>query len=176
MIECLEPIIDTRAKILILGSMPGEQSLRLQQYYANPRNHFWGLMSAALGCSLQGGYEERVEGLQQHGVALWDVLAECERKGSLDSAIRRERANEIGALLARYSSIGAIFFNGGKAEQSFKRSGEQGQLPSGIAMARLPSSSPTPGRNVLGFAEKATVWASAIRPMLLDIGRQGTEN
>lgn len=226
MIQCLEPIVDERAKLFILGSMPGEQSLQLQQYYANPRNHFWRLMSEVLGCSLQGGYEERVKRLQEHGIALWDVLAECEREGSLDSAIRGERANDIGALLVRYSSIRAVCFNGGKAEQSFKRyllaprpavSGSQaspareglkattshphpaierpanggghplsagdhskpavGQpepgpspLPLGIAMERLPSSSPTPGRNVLGFAEKATVWASVIRPLLLDIG------
>lgn len=82
------PVVGENPTVLILGSMPGEASLRAQRYYHHPQNLFWRMLGEALRFDSKIPYEERVEFLKQKGVALWDVLAACDRAGSLDSAIK----------------------------------------------------------------------------------------
>ncbi len=115
------PVIDKHARVLILGSMPGEESLAKNQYYANPRNAFWFILGQLLGFDHGMDYRSRTRMLQEGKIALWDVLSACQRKGSLDSAIKNEsiRVNDFETLLGRYSSIETIFFNGAKAEVEY---------------------------------------------------------
>ena len=85
--EGFPPIADKKATILILGTMPGEESLRKQEYYGNPRNTFWKIMATLFEFEHEEIYEERVKRLKINHIALWDVMQACERLGSLDSAI-----------------------------------------------------------------------------------------
>lgn len=134
------PVVGRAPRVLILGTMPSRVSLRKRQYYGHPQNLFWRLLGDALGEDLWGaGYAERLRILKRRAVALWDVFASCERRGSLDSAIRGERPNLVGDLVRR-RRIRAVFFNGAKARAAFLRAHPEG-LP-GVVLRDLPSSSP----------------------------------
>ena len=99
---------DENARVLILGSMPGAESLRLQQYYAYRHNAFWRIMGEIYGFSPELPYPERLAKLRENGVALWDVLAECVRPGSLDSAIRAPRPNDVPGLVKKLPKLERI--------------------------------------------------------------------
>lgn len=153
----LAPAARPNAAVLILGSMPGAASLAQQQYYAHPRNAFWPLMAQLAGFSSTLPYQEKVTALNASGIALWDVIASCQRKGSLDSAIREEQANDFAGFFASQPDIVAIAFNGAKAWQSFKRYVLPQQIvPADIRLLTLPSTSPA--HAALGFAEKLQQW------------------
>ncbi|WP_416150543.1 DNA-deoxyinosine glycosylase [Salipaludibacillus sp. HK11] len=157
-IASMEPIIAPGAKVLILGSMPGKQSLETQQYYGNPRNHFWAILSELLDSDLtEVSYEEKCAFLKEKKIALWDVIATCEREGSLDSAIRREKMNDLTNLIKLFPTIQGIGLNGTKAFQSFQTYLKKQPIPN-IAYTKLPSTSPVPGKNVKSFAEKVESW------------------
>lgn len=135
--------------------MPGVASLRKSQYYAHPRNQFWQLLAGVLGEKLdEMDYAGRLAVLKKRGIALWDVLASCRRQGSLDSDIGDEEPNEI-ARLIRETAIRAVFLNGGKAEAAFRQFAAE-SLPSGVAVHRLPSSSPAHAGKT--FDEKLAQW------------------
>jgi double-stranded uracil-DNA glycosylase len=110
------------AVVLILGSMPGKESLLQQQYYAHPRNLFWDIMEQMLGINKSLPYQERLTKLKQNRIALWDVVSECRRKGSLDSNIdiTSASANDFVSFFQHYNNIRNVFFNGKKAENLFK--------------------------------------------------------
>lgn len=149
------PICDKRARLLILGSLPGERSIRDLQYYAHPRNAFWGIMRDVFGCV--GSYKKRCGILRENSVALWDVLASAPRAGSLDSRIDLEHAvpNDFATLLSRCSKIETIGFNGRAAQKLFRRF----VLPSlsrDYRYVTLPSTSPA--HAVMSAAEKSSVW------------------
>ena len=140
------PLARRDARVLILGSMPGAESLRRRQYYAHPHNQFWPIMGALFGAGLDLPYAQRVERLLERGVAVWDVLKHCEREGSLDSGIRRdtEVVNDFTRFLEEHPSICAVFFNGRKSEGVFTRRVQAQLGPRGTTLrcARLPSTSP----------------------------------
>ncbi len=97
--RCFPPVVDDRTRLLLLGSLPGEESLARGQYYANPRNQFWRLIGAVIERDLVGlDYEARLESLLAAGVGLWDTVAEANRTGSLDTAIRGHQANDLQSL------------------------------------------------------------------------------
>ncbi len=154
--RCFDPVVDERTRLLVLGSLPGEKSLAVQQYYGNPQNKFWLLMSEVLGVALVPlSYEARLQTLLDHGVGLWDVVAEAHRPGSLDSAIRNRDDNDLPGLLARYPNIRAIAFNGGTAARlGLKVLGNQA---SHYRVFNLPSSSPA---YTLPFVEKLASWSA----------------
>lgn len=148
MVTSFPPVITPASTVLILGSMPGEMSLRMVQYYAHPRNHFWRFMEDLTGVSTQAEYAQRIEHLKQTGVALWDSLKECERpRGSADSAIvaGTEVPNDFPALLAKHTAIRAIGFNGKKSEQVFRKH-VLSTIPAAVLgrfdLLSLPSTSP----------------------------------
>ena len=140
----LPPLAAADARVLILGSMPGSESLRRQQYYAHPHNLFWPFMGELFDAGPSLAYPERVIRLQGRKVAVWDVLLHCEREGSLDSSIRAhsEVANDFAAFFAQQQSLRAVYFNGRKAETAFLRH----VLPllgnSPVERIALPSTSP----------------------------------
>lgn len=141
------PVVAQDATVLILGSMPGSRSLAAGQYYAHPHNLFWRFMAEIYGVKRDAPYAERLRILQAAGVALWDVLKECEREGSLDADIipASERPNDFKWLLTTYPSIRKICFNGSKAATAFKRLVLPTLVPSlheNRTLIRLPSTSP----------------------------------
>ena len=150
---------DPTARVLVLGSMPGEASLRAGQYYANERNAFWRIMGDLLGAGPAMPYAQRLDRLKGAGIALWDVIAACERYGSLDSDIVNSSvcANDFSAFFEAHRSIRRVFFNGGAAETTFRRH----VLPqlSGVPLQlhRLPSTSPAHAAR--GYAEKLGAWS-----------------
>jgi len=148
--RCFPAVVGRKPKVLILGSLPGAASLRLGQYYGHPRNRFWELLGGALGEDLRSlPYPRRLARLKARGVALWDVVAEAHRPGSLDSSIRRASHNEVAALIARIRPR-AVFLNGLKAAAAFRRC-----APGSPAFV-LPSSSPANAS--VPWARKARAW------------------
>ncbi|NWF38013.1 DNA-deoxyinosine glycosylase [Mariprofundus sp. NF] len=111
------------AKVFILGSMPSVKSLVKAEYYAHPQNAFWVIMGDLFDFDAALPYEERLVLLRESGVALWDVAHQCVRPGSLDSAIKMESvvANDFETLFKTHRHIRAIFFNGRKAEELYRR-------------------------------------------------------
>ncbi len=152
--HCFAPIVDLDCTALILGSMPGEESLRKQEYYAYPRNAFWQLISGTLH---ELPYAEKCAYMLSRNIALWDVLLSAERKGSLDSNIKNEVSNDFSRFLRQYPNIQHIFFNGGKAKSAFEKYFTDLYLD--YECAQLPSSSPA---YTLSFEEKQVVWRQAL--------------
>lgn len=152
--RCFDPVVDSRTRLLVLGSLPGEKSLALQQYYGNRQNQFWMLMSEVIDVDLVSlDYTSRLDALLAHGVGLWDVVAEAQRKGSLDSHIRERDDNDLLDWLSRHPHIEAIAFNG-------KTAARWGLKVLGAAaltyqIVELPSSSPA---HTLRYTDKARQW------------------
>ena len=153
------PVHDRHARILILGSMPGRRSLQEREYYAHPRNAFWWIMGQLLNFDYRASYAQRIEHLLSANVALWDVLHDCTREGSLDSAIVRdsEQANDIDKFMCGHEQLSTVAFNGGAAGRIFMRHFPTliDSLPR-IRFQRLPSSSPAHAR--LDREAKLTLW------------------
>lgn len=150
MSECqsFAPLVDSRCRVLILGSMPGVKSLAMQEYYAHPQNRFWRLLALLLKEELPKSYAAKCALLLRHHVALWDTLGYCEREGSLDSDIKNEQPNAICELLEANPNIKAVFCNGGKAQAAFKRYFVK-RLPSEIRVHYFHSTSPANARMCL---------------------------
>ncbi|MBK1733022.1 DNA-deoxyinosine glycosylase [Thiococcus pfennigii] len=165
------PIVGGRPRTLILGSMPGEASLRRGQYYGHPRNAFWPIMTALLGIDPATDYAERTTALVAAGIALWDVMAECERIGSLDTAIRPAsiRVNDFQALFDACPDIDLVAFNGGTAEREYHRRVRPGLSPTAraIATCRLPSTSPAHAG--MSSGDKARAWHAVLAGRLAQI-------
>lgn len=140
MIHSFAPVVDDQCRVLVLGSMPSVVSLERQQYYGHKQNFFWPMLFQLFGEPYSDDYAVKQQLLLRHHIALWDVLASCEREGSLDSQITNEAANDIRGLLQQYPQIQHLLFNGGKAYQSMKRNFPD--LLQQMAYTRMPSTSP----------------------------------
>jgi hypoxanthine-DNA glycosylase len=147
------PVVNAATRLLVLGSLPGEESLARRQYYANPRNQFWRLMSEVTGADLISlPYEPRLERLLEAGVGLWDSVGSATRPGSLDVSIRGHSANPLRGLADSLPQLRAIGFNGGtSARIGMKELGEDARW----ALLPLPSSSPA---FTLSFEKKREAW------------------
>lgn len=147
------PVVDDACRILVLGTLPGDESLRRREYYAHPRNLFWPILFALFGAAPAPAHADRLAFALRHNIALWDVCASARRLLSADTAIHGEVPNAIDALLDRYPAIGVIAFNGSGArrlhDRHFARRADRRYLA-------LPSTSPAHAR--LGFAEKLARW------------------
>ena len=157
----LPPVVDDGTRVLVLGSMPGQVSLQMQQYYAHPRNAFWRIMSELLGLDDHADYAARLDAMLAAGIGLWDVLRLCDRPGSLDSAIVRDsmEANDFEKLFAQRPSITQVFFNGAKAEQVFRRLVAP-NLARPPTYLRLPSSSPANAG--VAYDAKLRAWRAVV--------------
>ncbi len=155
------PIVDARARILVLGTLPGEESLRRREYYAHPRNLFWPIVFGLFGTTPAVDYAERLAFVMAHRIALWDVCELGERDASADSSIRSERPNAIDRLLEAHPLIRAVAFNGTTARRLYDRHFAR---RSDLAYLALPSTSPAHAR--LDFAAKLARW-TALREALL---------
>jgi hypoxanthine-DNA glycosylase len=156
------------AEVLILGSLPGERSIAVQQYYAQERNAFWRIMGELCGAEPQMVYPARLKRLCASGIALWDVVAAGERRGSLDSAIVTSTiaVNDFHAFFAAHARIRLICFNGRKAENLYIRR-VLPMLPveaAGIESRLLPSTSPAHAAR--SYEQKLALWSEALRGRL----------
>jgi TDG/mug DNA glycosylase family protein len=153
-------VLGRDARVLILGSFPGEASLAARQYYAHPRNHFWPLLGAVLDLPLADlPYRPRLARLRASRIALWDTIVACERKGSLDGSIRNAERGDVARVHRVARNLALVCFNGktaGRAEPVWRDAGYQTLV--------LPSSSPA---NTRPFAEKLAAWL-AIGALLRD--------
>jgi hypoxanthine-DNA glycosylase len=152
MLRGFPPVVGNDTHTLILGSFPGEASLAATQYYAHPRNQFWRLLGAVLDEPLaELPYEERLLRVLTHGIGVWDVLAACEREGSLDVAIRNATPNDFAALRAHAPQLAKVCFNG-------KTAGRFAPViaAAGYTTLVLPSSSPA--NAMLSFDQKLRLW------------------
>ena len=117
----LPPVMGNNPSILVLGTMPGTESLRKREYYAKSGNRFWDLIARLGGEELPNSYEDKIKLLDKCGIALWDVLASAKRAGSSDESITNEIPNNLPEFLKEIPSIRTIAFNGKKAEVLFDR-------------------------------------------------------
>ena len=149
------PIADQRARILVLGTLPGEELLRRGEYYAHPRNLFWPIVFALFDAVPAAGYAEKLAFVTAQRIALWDVCQSGEREASADLTIRRECPNPIDRLLDTHPLIRAVAFNGTGAQRLHDR--HFSRRPE-ITYLALPSTSPAHAR--IGFAGKLACWAA----------------
>jgi hypoxanthine-DNA glycosylase len=147
----LAPVLTRHTRILVLGSFPGEASLAARQYYAHPRNHFWPIISAVLDEPLdEQPYRERIARLRARGVGLWDTIVACERRGSLDGAIRNAERADVARARRAAPALALVCFNGQTAARAASVWRE-----AGYATLVLPSTSPA---NTHPLAEKLAAW------------------
>lgn len=153
MIQSFPPIINEESRILILGSIPGVKSLEAQQYYAHPYNHFWRIMYALFDKLPESDYVDRIRSLQEKRIALWDVVHQCTRNGSLDTNIVNETANDFIMLFQQHPNLILLAFNGTKAFNIYKR--KVGFEGGPKAHVLLPSTSPA---NTRKYEDKLASW------------------
>lgn len=148
----LDPVIAHGTRLVVLGSFPGAASLKAQQYYAHPRNHFWPIVGALLGVDLMAmPYARRIEAIRERGLGVWDVYAACLREGSLDSAIEAAEHNDLASLKKRAPGLQAIAHNGGESARSMRITHSLG-----LPVYRLPSTSPANAS--WSFERKLAAW------------------
>ena len=148
------PVVDDKTRILVLGSLPGDASLKAVQYYAHPQNAFWRLVGAVAGRDLAAlAYPDRLAALAEARIGLWDVIATAARAGSLDAAIRDAEAADLRALVAGLPALRAIAFNGKTAARIGRR-----QLAGTRDRALLDLPSSSPAHAGMTFADKRARW------------------
>jgi hypoxanthine-DNA glycosylase len=159
-------VADAGARVLVLGSLPGPVSLRERQYYAQPRNAFWRIMGMLFGASPERSYEDRLEILRRHHVALWDVCASAHRPGALDASIRRASVvpNDFAEFFAAHPELRLICFNGRVAAELYRRRVLPGLAEdlSRLRYETLPSTSPALA--AMSFEHKLERWSIVGRP------------
>ncbi|NLD56664.1 MAG: DNA-deoxyinosine glycosylase [Methanomicrobiales archaeon] len=153
-ISCgLHPVTVAHPRTLILGSFPSTLSLRHAEYYGNSRNHFWKILGTLLGFDAGLPYPQRIAILTHHHVALWDVVASCQRPGSADARIKVPVLNDIAGFVTARPTLGLIALNGKTAARFYARVAAGITVPS----VTLPSTSPANAR--MSFDEKVTRWS-----------------
>jgi hypoxanthine-DNA glycosylase len=153
-ISSFPPIISDDSRVLVLGTMPGAESLRQYRYYAYERNHFWSVIFALYGMERPVDYDERVQFLHEKKIAVWDVLASCERRSSADSEIKNPEPNKIVELIDDHPQIQAVFLNGKGATKLFNRH-ILIKLHRVVHVETLPSTSPA---YAIPFSVKLAGW------------------
>lgn len=155
-IHSFAPIINSDCKTLVLGSMPGKESLRKNEYYGYPRNAFWKIMFQLLGEEFTDDYAKKKHLLLSNNIALWDVISNCERQGSLDSSIKSDAPNDFALLYKSYPKIKHVFFNGAKSYDTYRCKVGFDDVKT---YTRLPSTSPA---NAIKIDIKLTDWMKII--------------
>ena len=155
----LPPAIPPSARVLVLGSFPGEESLRQSKYYAHPRNQFWRLLGEVITEPLaELAYAKRLQRLARHRIGVWDIITGCEREGSLDSDIRDASFAQFEWLAKHAPKLRVIAMNGQKAGTAQRRIAALG-----YQTLVLPSSSPA---YTISYADKLRAW-QVLRPHVL---------
>jgi TDG/mug DNA glycosylase family protein len=153
-------VADPDACVLILGTLPGAESLERCEYYARKTNSFWSIMGELVGALPDMEYKERLDVLNRNGIALWDVCHSAERSGSLDSRIivSTIEPNDLSSFLANHSRVRLICFNGRLAEKIFRRLSWSANV-SQIRCEVLPSTSPA---HTIARSQKLSLWGKSL--------------
>lgn len=159
--KAFEPIVNANSKILILGTMPGEKSLELQEYYGNRGNQFWKIMFGMFSIPLSHDYNKKKQLLADKGIALWDVLQYCEREGSLDSNIKNEQPNDFKSFYKKHPQIKHVFFSSKNAAAYYDKYVGRRTY---ICYTTLPS--PSGANATKPFAVKLQEWSDKILPLI----------
>jgi TDG/mug DNA glycosylase family protein len=157
-IDSFEPIIGGKPKVLILGTMPSVMSLEVQEYYGFGRNQFWKIMGELFEFDRNAPYEIRTAKMIAQGIAVWDVMQSCERKGSLDKDIKSAVYNDIVGLIQTYPSIRVVIANGSKARDVYNKQFHEA-LPQ-IEMIPYYSTSPA---NAIAYEKKMQQWRGILQ-------------
>ena len=175
LVHSFAPVIAPGCHTLILGSMPGERSLAVAEYYGHPRNAFWPIMGQLFGFSTLLPYPERLEKLNGAGIALWDVMASCERAGSLDTSIvgATVTPNAIPELLVHYPETQRIILNGTAAATAFKKYVMPRMAASHRRCAVLQAPSTSPAHASMRHEDKLRVWETLLRTPTLSAQENG---
>jgi hypoxanthine-DNA glycosylase len=148
----LAPVIASNTRLVVLGSFPGVASLRAQQYYGHPRNHFWPIVGALWGVDLMTlPYDQRLEQARSRGLGIWDVYASCRREGSLDQAIEDATLNDLASLIQWAPGLRAVAHNGGESARAMRHTAALG-----LPVYKLPSTSPANAS--WSFERKLAAW------------------
>jgi double-stranded uracil-DNA glycosylase len=159
--RCFDPVVDRHTRVLVLGSLPGDQSLARNEYYGNRQNKFWELLGSVIGVDLRAqAYSDRLASLLVHGIGLWDVIAQAQRAGSLDTAIRDASHNALAEWTETLPNLAAIAFNGGTSARIGRK--QLSQKAVRVTLIDLPSSSPA---HTIGYERKQEAWQQ-LRPFL----------
>lgn len=153
------PVWNKDIRILVLGSMPSALSLERGQHFANPRNAFWPIAFDSFAQPMETEYGARLRFLLERGIGLWDAAASCQRRGSLDSAMRQVRLNDFAPLFAACPALKTVLCNGSKAFALFARAVRGRDL--GARALCLPSTSPALAS--LSYGQKLAAWAPYLR-------------
>lgn len=158
--RAFEPIVNDNSKILILGSLPSDKSIIANEYYGNKTNQFWDIISLVLENKKVEfkSYNEKIQFLNKHYIALWDVYGVAERKGSLDSNIKNGEFNCINEFLHKYTNIKTILVNGKESEMAFKQYLKNENINCNYRY--VPSSSSANTKYTI--IEKVELWKKAI--------------
>lgn len=169
------PIIGARADILILGSMPIQLSLETSQYYANPRNSFWRIMARIFGFDENLSYLKKADHLKQNSIALWDVLYDCQRPGSLDSSIVKgsEVVNDFSGLMTSHPELSLVIFNGATAQRIFNKHCRSLVQNVGDAVQWHLCPSTSPAHASIRVEQKLKVWRQAIERLKITSSKKG---
>lgn len=155
--KSLEPISSPKTRVLILGTMPSEESLKKQEYYAHPRNRFWKIIAGITHSEFPLSYTEKKSLLLKSDFAIWDVVEQAERKGSMDSNIKNEKPNDLNSFVIAHKQLKIIAFNGQKAEKLFDKYFDR---KNGIEYISLPSSSPANAK--FSLEELQNIWSGIV--------------
>jgi len=161
MLYAFDPIAKPDARILILGTMPSVRSLEVGEYYGHSRNAFWPLIASIYRTEFHS-YQEKKSLLEAHRIALWDVLAACEREGSADTEIKNAVPNDFSRFWKEHQQVDLICCNGQTALRLFLRLVGIPDVPIVPKRPRcvdLPSTSPA---FTLDFIQKRTAWGEAL--------------
>jgi len=165
MVNCVgfKPIAQRDARVLILGSLPGAESLKQVQYYAKKQNSFWKIMGELAGAFPDLSYAERLRRLKESGIALWDVCASAFRPGSLDAAIQFPVPNNFAGFFESHRRIEFICFNGQPAHRLFQRY-VMPDMPEKIsALPRIILPSTSPAHAGMRYEQKLSRWREALK-------------
>lgn len=135
----IPPTYDEHSRVLVLGSFPSPKSREGQFNYGHPQNRFWRVLSQLAEEPLPTTNEEKRAFCLRHGIALWDVIAECDIEGASDTSIRNAKPNRL-SLITRHAPIEAVYCTGAKAHELYRRLGCEREC--GLPATRLPSTSP----------------------------------
>ena len=148
-----DPISDSDTTILILGTMPGDKSLQLGEYYGHSKNKFWKIISTITKQEFPTTYSDKKDLILKSRIGIWDVAHKANRKGSLDSAIEDEEPNDLNLFISRHSNLKVIGFNGLKSEAFYDKYFER---KNDLKYISLPSTSPANTR--INFDRLSTKW------------------
>ncbi|MEM9055848.1 MAG: DNA-deoxyinosine glycosylase [Pseudomonadota bacterium] len=166
LVSSFPPLAAPDARVLIVGSMPGVRSLAAGEYYAHRQNAFWRILAELLDFDADTPYASRVAALKRGRVAVWDVIASCERQGSMDADIRAPTANDFAGFFARHGAVGHVFCNGTTAFRLWQRCVAP-TVSEALTVARLPSTSPAYA--AMSFADKLNAWSAV--GAVLELGK-----